>query len=92
MDRYTDAYTWDAGRDDNDRQATLLWVSPGEIRYPAAVIAGMPLILWALFGHGERGGHWEIKGMTIKGNKQTSEKILWNIGTLLYCPDILGWI
>lgn len=54
MDRYTDAYTWDAGRDDNDRQATLLWVSPGEIRYPAAVIAGMPLILWALFGHGER--------------------------------------
>lgn len=45
MDRYTDAYTWDAGRDDNDRQATLLWVSPGEIRYPAAVIAGMPLIL-----------------------------------------------
>lgn len=57
MNRYTDAYTWDGGRDDNDRQATLLWVSPGEIRYPAAVIAdiaGMPLILWALFGHEER--------------------------------------
>lgn len=30
--------------------------------------------------------------MTIKGNKQTSEKILWNIGTLLCCPDILGWV